>query len=143
MKHQIQSTVKNGTLTRNLNQIRECIKSFENQNVTITIDKTKKKRSNPQNAYLWGICYPIVQNCLKEAGNVFSINDVHELLKLKFLKEVVIVDENSGECLERIKSSTELSTTDFAFYTQQIQQFALDFFNTIIPPPNTELKLEV
>lgn len=142
MKHTIQSTVKNGNLTRNRNQLKDIIKSFEGQNVVITIDKAKKKRSNEQNRFLWGICYAVVQNCLKEAGNNFSINDVHELLKLKFLKTSVLVNEDTGECIERIKSTAELSTTDFCTYVMEIQKFTEEWFGIIIPEPHTQLKIE-
>ena len=66
---------------------------------------------------------------------------VHEMLKLKFLKESILVNEETGEYLERIKSTTELSTVDFMEYIQQIQKFAIEYFNTEIPDPNQELTL--
>jgi len=143
MKIQITSQVTNGKLTRNRNQLTEAIKSFEGNTIAITIDKAKKKRSNPQNSFLWGCCYPIVQNCLKETGNNFTIDNVHDLLKMKFLKESVLVNEETGECIERIKSTTELSTTDFCLYVSEIQKFTEEWFGVLIPHPSTELKLEL
>lgn len=143
MKITITTQVTNGKLTRNRNQLTEAIKSFEGNTITITLDKAKKKRSNPQNSFLWGCCYPIVQSCLKETGNNFTIDNVHDLLKMKFLKESVLVNEETGECIERIKSTTELSTTDFCLYVSEIQKFTEEWFGVLIPDPSTELKLEL
>lgn len=142
MNHEIISQVKDGKLTRNIPQLTEVIKSFEGKEITIKIEKRKKKRSNPQNSYLWSCVYPIVQNCLKEAGSTFSINDVHELLKCKFLKETILVNEETGECIERIKSTTELSTVQFMEYIMEIQKLTEEWFGVIIPDPSTQLRIE-
>lgn len=142
MKHTIQSTVKDGNLTRNRNQLKDIIKSFEGKNVVITIEKAKKKRSNPQNAFIWSCVYPIVQNCFKEHGNVFSINDIHDILKMKFLKEYVLINEDTGECIERTKSTTELSTLEFMEYIQEIQKLTEEWFGVVIPEPGKQLKIE-
>lgn len=141
MTHEIISQVKDGKLTRNIPQLTEVIKSFEGKEITIKIEKRKKKRSNPQNSYLWSCVYPIVQNCLKEAGNTFSVNDVHELLKCKFLKETILVNEETGECIERVKSTTELSTVEFMTYVMEIQKFSEEWFGVIIPEPDTQLTI--
>lgn len=142
MKYEIKSHVENGKLNRNKPLIQDAIKSLEGKEVVITIEKAKKKRSNQQNAFYWGICLPIVRNCLKEAGNNFSIKDVHEILKLKFLKEVVLVDENTGECIERVKSTTQLGTADFMYYIAEIQKMCNEWFGVVIPEPNTQLTIE-
>lgn len=142
MKITITTQVTNGNLTRNRNQLTEAIKSFEGKTITITLDKLKKKRSNPQNAYYFGVIIPILKDALKEAGHTMTNDDVHELLKLKFLKETVLTDENTGECIERIKSTTELSTTGFMEYILEIQQWCSEFFGIVIPDPNEQLKIE-
>ena len=141
MKFEIRTNVINGNLKRNRNLLIDAINSFEGQNVTVTIQKTKKTRSNPQNRFYYGVCIPIMQQCLKDAGYLMTNESVHEMLKLRFLKESILVNEETGEYLERIKSTTELSTTDFMEYILQIQKFAIEYFNTEIPNPNEELSL--
>lgn len=142
MKFDIISEVKNGNLTRNRSQIKEAIEYFEGKIVVVTVEKRKNKRSNPQNAYMWGICIPIVKECLKKAGITLSLNDTHEMLKLKFLKETILTNEETGECIERIKSTAELTTTQFMEYILDIQQFASEYFGVLIPDPNSEIKLK-
>jgi len=142
MKIQITTQVTKGKLTRNRNQLTEAIKSFEGKTITITIDKAKKKRSNPQNSFYYGVVIPIMRDALKEAGHIMTNDDVHQLLKLKFLKETILTDENTGECIERIKSTTELSTTGFMEYILEIQQWCSEFFGIVIPDPNEQLKIE-
>jgi hypothetical protein len=141
MKFEIRTNVINGILKRNRNLILDGIKSFEGQNIVITIQKQKKTRSNPQNAFYYGVVVPIMQQCLKDAGYLMTNEQIHEMLKLKFLKESILVNEQTGEYLERIKSTTELSTIEFMEYILEIQKFAVEYFNTVIPDPNENLTL--
>lgn len=143
MKHVIQSTVKDGNLTRNRNQLKDIIKSFEGQNVVISIEKVKKKRSNPQNAYYYGVIIPIMRNALKDAGYIMTNESVHDMLKLRFLKETILLNEDTGECIERIKSTTELSTSGMMDYFAEITVFAAEYFNVQVPEPNEIIKLEL
>jgi hypothetical protein len=119
----------------------DAIQSFEGKEINITIEKAKKQRSNCQNAYYWGIVIVILKSCLKSTGNNLSDNDVHDLLRLKFLKETISIKEETGEVIERVKSTTELTTTQFMDYIAEIQQFSAEYFDVIIPDPNSEITL--
>jgi len=141
MNYEIISEVKNGSLTRNTNLIKDAIQTFEGKQIVIKIEKSKKKRSTPQNSYLWGVVVPIVQNTLKEVGHTLTKDQTHDLLKLKFLKETLIVDEETGETIERIKSTTELSTSQMMDYFAGIREWIFDFFGVTIPEPNQDLTL--
>jgi hypothetical protein len=141
MKFEIRTNVQDGNLKRNRNLIIDALNHFEGQNIILTIQKQKKTRTSPQNRFYHGVCVAILQQCLKDVGYLMTNEQVHEMLKLKFLKESILVNEETGEYLERIKSTTELSTVDFMEYIQQIQKFAIEYFNTEIPDPNQELTL--
>ena len=143
MKFQIITSVLNGKFKRNLNTILEAVKAFEGKECLITIEKLSKKRSNNQNRYYHGVVIPIVKNCLKEAGYTMNNDEVHELLKLKFLREVLFINENTGDVTERVKSTTELSTSAFMDYVSEIRMFTLEYFNTDIPEPNEEMMLDL
>jgi hypothetical protein len=141
MKYEIRTNVINGNLKRNRNLILNALETFEGQEVILTIQKAKKRRSNPQNSFYHGVVIPIMQQCLKDAGYLMTNESVHDMLKLRFLKESILVNEESGEYIERIKSTTELTTTQFAEYILDIQKFAVEYFNVIIPDPNQEITL--
>lgn len=141
MKIQIKTSVTNGKLIRNRNLILEAINSYEGKELLITFEKPKKQRSNNQNAYYWGIVIVIIKSALKSTGNNLSENDVHDLLRLKFLKETISIKEETGEVIERVKSTTELTTSQFMDYIAEIQQFAAEYFDVIIPDPNENLTL--
>jgi hypothetical protein len=141
MKYEIRTNVINGNLKRNRNLILNALETFEGQEVILTIQKAKKRRSNPQNSFYHGVVIPIMQQALKDAGYLMTNESVHDMLKLRFLKESILVNENTGEYIERIKSTTELTTTQFAEYILDIQKFAVEYFNVQIPDPNQEITL--
>ena len=143
MNFEIISEVKNGSLTRNRNLIKDAIETFEGKQIVIKIEKFKKKRSTQQNRFYYGVVIPIVQNCLKEAGHIMTSESTHDLIKLKFLKETLFVNETTGEVIERIKSTTELSTSQFMDLLAEINNFTFEYFGVNLPSPNDDLTLKL
>lgn len=143
MNFEIISEVKNGSLTRNRNLIKDAIATFEGKQIVIKIEKFKKKRSTQQNRFYYGVIIPIVQNCLKEAGHIMTSESTHDLIKLKFLKETLFVNETTGEVIERIKSTTELSTSQFMDLLAEINNFTFEYFGVSLPSPNDDLTLKL
>jgi hypothetical protein len=143
MNYEIISEVKNGSLTRNTNLIKDAIATFEGKQIVIKIEKLKKKRSTQQNRFYYGVIIPIVQNCLKEAGHLMTNESTHDLIKLKFLKEALFVNEQTGEVIERIKSTTELSTSQFMDLLAEINNFTFEYFGVTLPSPNDDLTLKL
>jgi hypothetical protein len=143
MNFEIISEVKNGSLTRNRNLIKDAIATFEGKQIVIKIEKAKKKRSTQQNRFYYGIIIPIIQNCLKEAGHIMTNESTHDLIKLKFLKEALFVNEETGEVIERIKSTTELSTSQFMDLLAEINNFTFEYFGVTLPSPNDDLTLKL
>ena len=141
MNYEITSSVFNGKLKRNVNLIRDALNSFEGKEIVIKIEKVRKKRSSGQNRHYFGVVIPLVQQGLKETGNIMTSEMAHELLRLRFLKEQINVNEVTGEYIERIKSTTELSTSQFMDYIAEIQMFSAEYFNINIPSPNQDLTL--
>ena len=143
MNYEYISEVIKGKLTRNRNQIADAIATFEGKQVVIKIEKFKKKRSTQQNRFYYGVIIPIVQNCLKEAGHIMTNESTHDLIKLKFLKETLFVNETTGEVIERIKSTTELSTSQFMDLLTEINNFTFEYFGVSLPSPNDDLTLKL
>ena len=112
---------------------------FPEMNLTITVEKRRKSRSNPQNRYYWAVIVPLIRERLIELGNVgLSNEDTHYFLKEKFLegRDIILAD---GEIVKGEPSTTVLSTSEAMDYYAQIQKFAAEILDLLIPDPNEQL----
>lgn len=113
------------------------IEQHKGQSIVLSVKSVKKKRSNDQNAYYWGVCVPLVQEAMNGFGNNFTKDVVHEFLKKEFnFKEV---EANEGNFIKVPDSTTDMTTTAFMDYILKIQQFAIDVLGIYIPDPNEQL----
>ncbi len=88
---------------------------------------SKITRSIQANRYYWGIVIPLI------AGHVgMNKEDLHELLKFKFNKGIVL-DPESGEVLEIPKTTTNLKVAEFQSYIEAVKQWATEFLGVIFP----------
>ena len=103
--------------------------------------KKKNARTNNQNRYWWGGVLPLIKQGLKDAGynEVKTNEDAHEVVKALFLKKHI--SNGDGVALEMSGSTTELSTIEFNELIANIQQWAAEFLNVIIPDPNTQVSI--
>jgi len=103
----------------------EFLKGIEDKEKLLIIDDIKKPRSENENRYYWGVVIKILAD---ELGYLDK-NDVHDAMRLRFLKE-------NGK-LETIRSTASLSTQEFEEYLSKIRIFASSELNIIIPEPNS------
>lgn len=134
MKHTYYTTVTSGRLSQGW---QNAVDSFEGQRVEVTIQKAKKKRSNPQNAYFHGVVLPLVANGLTDLGQFTSPAQAKEVIKLLFLQ----YEDAIG--VPRTKNTSGLSTLEFNELIEQVQIWAADFLSVKIPDPNEQLKIEI
>jgi hypothetical protein len=143
MKHTIISEVKDGNLTRNRKQIKDVLRHFEGKVVTISIQRKKNARTPPQNRYYWGLIIPIWKELLlNEWGEYYTKEATHEFLKMNFGFDEV-VNEETGEVLRRVRSTTENSTIEMEEYHDVCRKKAFEFFGAVIPLPNEDLLLDL
>jgi len=140
VKVTIHSEVENGRLKRNRAALSRALADFEGKEVSITIQRKKKTRSTQQNRYYWSCVVYIVRDCLRDVGHRLTIEETHLLLRTKFLSVPLLLND-SGEFIEHIKSTTELSTIDFSNYISDICSWVYEMFNVNIPEPNTQMEL--
>lgn len=132
----------NGNLQRNKAKIQQAIKSFDGKEIEIIIKRKRKSRSNPQNAYYFGVIIPITQRAINdEWGEIWSIQKTHEFLKNMFLYEER-TNHDTSEIIKIPKSTTENSTLEQEMYHTQIRNFLLEWFNVDIPLPNEHINFD-
>jgi hypothetical protein len=96
----------------------------------IKIEKYSKKRSNPQNRYYHGV----VLKYLSETTG-FSVSEMHEVLKAKFLP-YERANRITGEVVQFGRSTTELNTLQYEEFLEQVRIFAINQLDCLIPLPN-------
>lgn len=124
----------------NRKRLNQDLKDFKPCDVVVIIKK-RGKRSLPQNAYYWSCVVKEIQVRLKELGNDFDADDIHEFLKQKFNKEQVVTKQ--GELLEIGKTTTDLNKEEFSIYVDRIREWASDTLEIFIPDPNTQTAFEL
>lgn len=109
--------------------------------VIVTVKKLYRKRSNPQNAYYWGVV--INEFCLgfnDTQGEDCEPEDAHYFLKQQFnYKE--IYDKKTGEVLKIGKTTTNSTTIEFEEYLESCRRFIQEWFGRTVPLPNEQTEL--
>ena len=122
--------------------ISEVLKAQAKKNVRITIEKWSNTRSALQNSWYWGVAVKMITEKLKESNPLkyaeITEESVHEWLKAQFLDKRLI--SIGGIEKELSGSTTELTTTNFMAYKEDIQQFAAERLLLDIPDPVTDYK---
>lgn len=121
---------------RNLSLLGDC-------RISLTVKKTYRKRSNPQNAFYHGVVVQILQECLQDAtGEPYTAAQAHETLKKECnFKE--IVNKTTGEVGHVTSSTKTLTTTEFEEYLERCRQWIYDWFQVDVPMPNEQTKLDI
>lgn len=134
-----------GKLHLNREKFANDLKQFAGKEVTITVAKKVKHRSDNQNAYLWAVVYPCVLQGLIDVGYDLDRNDtesVHDWCKKEFLESRKIgkkdVTNAWGEFISMPASTTRLSTEEFNQYIERIGQFAAEYLSVAIPAPTAD-----
>lgn len=143
MKVEILTSIANGVFKRNRNLVLDAIKSFEGVEVRITLEKLKKKRSNNQNAFYWGVVIPLIQNGLKEATGEFrSADNIHYRILLPLFSPInEIVNTETGEVVNEKLTSSDMTTTQFCEFIMEVQKWSAEFLGVDIPSPNEDIHL--
>ena len=100
----------------------------------------RRKRSNEQNAYYWGVVIPLMTEAINQLGHDLDEEETHEFLKSRFnTKQVEVFD---GHYIDIPQSTRKLDTKDFMDFIDRIQKFAATMLNLYIPSPNEQTKID-
>ena len=126
--------VREGVLDRLPDLLRAC-RAVDGRKVVVTLEEAKKRRSNNQNAYMWGVVIPVITEMLRDFGNNVSPEETHEFLKVhvgKLIKEVTSMD---GKIRRIPGTTTTLSTLEMENYLEKCRAFAAEN-GCVVPLPN-------
>ena len=120
----------------------QALQSLSGQRVLLTIEKYKRKRTSPQNRYLHGVVFPMLQQRLLDLGwkEAVSIEWVKDLIKYQFLK-METVNEKTGEVITSIRATSSLTTSEMMDFIADIQQWSAETLELYIPDPNEQIEL--
>lgn len=94
--------------------------------------EAKSKRSNEQNAYLWGVVYPTILQSGRLDG--WTADDVHEYL-LGEIHGWETVEGFGRKRLRPLRRSSRMNKAEFANYVAEIQRRMAEL-GIYIPDPN-------
>ena len=112
----------------------EELKKLKTVSYQIEIREDRDQRSGNQNRYYFGCVIKILSD---ETG--FERNEMHEHLKLRFLKYYKPLP--NGEFIELVKSTKDLDTKEMEDYLEKIRMFAAQELDVQIPLPNEYLEI--
>lgn len=129
--------IRGGTLKiRNRAALSQALRGMKDGEVLIRIERLRATRSQSQNAFYWGV---VVQLLSEFTG--YTPDEMHEVLKAKFLPKRFAVCDGNGEIKDELViggSSAVLNTVEFGEYLEAIRQWAAETLHVVIPDPNTE-----
>lgn len=99
---------------------------------TIEIKRRKKRRSISQNNLYWMWCQCIADSMNEENGENTSSEDIHEILRRKFLMSTKVIN---GVTTPMPRSTTQLSTEEFTVYLEKIQAYMATEWHITLPLP--------
>jgi hypothetical protein len=142
-KFEIITSFKLYEFKRNKKSVLDALNSFNGNDFKMILELPKKKRSNNQNRFYWGVLIPLMQLGAKDLwGEVWSIDKAHKHLSSKFVFHESI-NERTGEITQTPKSTTELTTTGWEVFMTEVRIYLLEDFDIDAPEPNQEMKLEI
>ncbi len=113
-------SVEQGKLKiNNPSKLADYLRTIEG-NVQIIIEKPKKRRSENEHRYYWGVIVKLISD---HTGH--SKDEIHEALKHKFLWDGLVA-----------RSTTRLSVSEAEEFYAQVRMWAASELELMIPLPN-------
>ena len=118
----------------------EGLRAFAGEEVTLTVEKRRgKKRSLAQNAWLWGVALPLIADyCGYDKHEHERLH--YDLLGVRFGTETIAsVLPHAPIRIVPAKTSSQLSTAEFAEYQEWLVRYAAMELGVVVPLPNEEI----
>ena len=100
----------------------------------LALTRKRSTRSQHANAYYWGV---VLHHLAEHTG--YSVDEMHDVCKAKFLAKHLAVQNGNGEIVGEFVlggSTRKLTTTEFYDYVERIRQWADVDLNCPTPDPD-------
>ena len=111
------------------------LQHFAGKSITVTVERKTRVRTLPQNSYYWGCLITNIHLQLISDGWEVTQQQVHEMLKAKYLL-AERYNEKTGEVMQIIRSTTEISTVEHNQYCEDVRRWAAETLGMNLPEPN-------
>lgn len=104
--------------------------------VEIAVKRLRATRSLEQNAYYWGV---VVQLLSEHTG--YTPDEIHDVLKAKFIPKRLAVCDGNGEIKDEIVlggSTRAMNKLEFGEYVESIRLWAAEDLDVVIPDPDRD-----
>lgn len=105
--------------------------------------ESKNKRTNNQNRYIHGVLFPELGRALKNVGYSYADEVVAKSFAKRQFLTFKLVNHDTGEAVEYIKDTHELSTTEMNEFIESVIRFAAEYLNYEIPYPNEQVRIDM
>ena len=100
-------------------------RGLRGQRVQLIVRKPSRQRSQNENRYYWGV---VIALLAEHCG--YTPEEMHEALKFAMLRT------HEDGPLPSVKSTAQLSTTEFEDYLERIRIWAATELGVVVPLPN-------
>jgi hypothetical protein len=119
----------------------DLLRELEDQQVEVCIRPRRSYTSLPQMRYYRGVVIRLLAMAMRDRGvngphgGPITDEQVHEMCAQRWLRRTVLVDADTGECMEIVLSTAKATTGEMTEYIEAIRQWAMEVFELPIPDP--------
>jgi hypothetical protein len=128
--------IRSGRLEiRRRRDMQSALKRMRDGEVFISIIPKRAARSQQQNRWYWGV---VVELLSDHTG--YTPDEIHEVLKAKFLPKRLSVSDGNGEIKGEFViggTTARLDKVAFGEFCESVRQWAADELGVVIPDPDT------
>ena len=122
-------------------QVKDLMRSLENCQVEVCIRPRRSYTSLPLMRYYRGVVIRLLAMCMRDhgtespSGGPITDEEVHQMMTGRFLKETVLIDPETGECMDVVISTSKATNARMWQYIDDVRKWALKVFDLDIPDP--------
>lgn len=120
---------------RNRKHFAAALKRMRDGEVLVTVSRKRATRSTQANRYYWGV---VVELLSEHTG--YTPDEVHELLKSRFIPKKLAVVDGNGEVKGEFViggTTTSMNKLEFGEFCESIRRWAAEELGVVIPDPDS------